>query len=387
LEQLRFTRKALDYLAAHPVFTDDFLDWLARLRFEGDVYAVPEGTPVFAEEPLVEIVAPLPQAQLIETLLLNQVHLQTMLASKAARVVRAAAGRPVVDFGLRRMHGADAGLKAARAFYIAGIDATSNVLSGCCYGIPIAGTMAHSYVQAHPSELDAFRAFVASYPDTTLLVDTYDTLAGVQNVVSLARELGPDFRVRAIRLDSGDLASLSKQARQLLDASGLSHLKIFASGGLDETELDRLVRDGAPIDGFGVGTSLGVSRDEPALDAAYKLTSYAGQGRLKRSPGKRVLPGRKQVYRVEHDGQVIHDVIARAEEALDGRPLLRKMMERGQRLAAARETLEASRSRAQREVAALPERIQSLEPASRPYAVMLSHRLVQYHHQILERSG
>ncbi|MBX6365994.1 MAG: nicotinate phosphoribosyltransferase, partial [Gemmatimonadetes bacterium] len=300
LAALRFTRPALDYLGTLGLFRDEFLDWLGRLRFTGDVYAVPEGTPVFPPAPLLEVVAPLPEAQLAETLVLNRIHFQTVLASKAARVVRAAAGRPVVDFALRRMPGIDAGVTGARAFYVAGVASTSDVLAGARYGIPVAGTMAHSYVQAHDDELEAFRRFASLYPETTLLVDTYDTLRGVDAVIRLAAELGDAFRVRAIRLDSGDLAELARESRRRLDEAGLTGVRIFASGGLDEYAIAALVRSGAPIDAFGVGTRMGVSSDAPALDGmAYKLTEYAGRGRTKLSTGKFVYPGRKQVWRVE----------------------------------------------------------------------------------------
>src|SRR3990170_1544849 len=259
LEALAFDDEALAYLDSCEQFSDRFLRYLRDFRFAGDVHAVPEGTAVFPFEPLVEIVAPLPQAQLVETMVMNQINLQTVLASKAVRVVAAAAGRPVVDFGFRRMHGVDAGLKAARAFYIAGVASTSNVAAGQTYGVPIAGTMAHSYVQAHDEELEAFRRFARLYPDTTLLVDTYDTIAGVRHVVTLAREMGSAFRVRAIRLDSGDLAALATEARRILDEAGLQGVRIFASGGLDEEAVATLVGQRAPIDAFGVGTDMGVS--------------------------------------------------------------------------------------------------------------------------------
>jgi nicotinate phosphoribosyltransferase len=240
--------------------------------------AVAEGTPVFANEPILEIAAPLPEAQLIETFVLNQIHLQTVLASKAVRMVTAAQGRPVVDFGARRMHGIDAAVKGARAFHIAGVASTSNVLAGHLYGLPVSGTMAHSYVQAHDEEVAAFRAYARLYPETTLLVDTYDTLEGVRRVVDLANELGSAFKVGAVRLDSGDLGNLAKQSRALLDDTGLGAVRIVASGGLDEYAIAGLLASGAPIDGFGIGTRMGVSSDAPDLDIAYKLVEYAGKG-------------------------------------------------------------------------------------------------------------
>ncbi len=375
LETLRFSEASLAFLERRAEFEPAFLAWLAKLRFTGNVRAVPEGTPVFAEEPILEVEAPLPEAQLVETFLINQVHLQTVLASKAARVVHAAAGRPVVDFGLRRTQGTDAGMKAVRAFHVAGVAATSNVLAGRVYGVPIAGTMAHSYVQAHDDELEAFRAFSGRYPETVLLVDTYDTLEGVRKVVRLARERGEAFRVRAVRLDSGDLAELARDARKLLDDAGLARVEIFASGSLDEWEIAELVQQGAPIDAFGVGTRMGVAHDAPCLDMAYKLVEYAGRGRLKLSTGKLLRPGRKQVFRVEEEGGAIRDVIATADETPPGRPLLRPVMEAGRRLRLEDDDLEAARACAARELARLPERVRALESADPPFRVETSETL------------
>lgn len=372
LETARFDDAALTYLATLPWFRAEFLDWLRAFRFRGDVYAVPEGTPVFAGEPLLEVVAPIAEAQLAETILLNQVHFQTVVASKASRVVEAAAGRRVVDFGLRRMHGADAGLKAARACYLAGVHATSNVLGGWCYGVPVAGTMAHSYVQAHDRERDAFRRFLELYPETILLVDTYDTLSGVDQVIALARELGARFRARGIRLDSGDLGGLAAEARRRLDAAGLTGVEIFASSGLDEYRIAALVAQGAPIAGFGVGAAMGVAADAPVLDMVYKLAAYAGKPRLKTSPGKEILPGLKQVYRLEEAGRAVRDVIALAGEAHPGRPLLRPVMRSGERLPEGRDTLDAARRRAREELDRLPAPLRGLAPARPGYPVTVS---------------
>ncbi len=372
LETLRFDQPALAYLASLDRFSDRFLRYLESLRFTGNVFAVPEGTPVFANEPILEIEAPIGEAQLVETLVMNQVHVQTVLASKAVRVVEAAQGRPVVDFGLRRMHGIDAGIKAVRAYHIAGVDATSNVAGGQAYGVGLAGTMAHSYVQAHDDEYDAFRAFAQLYPDTTLLVDTYDTLAGVRKVIDLARELGTNFRVRAVRLDSGNLGDLAVAARAMLDDAGLHGVQIFASGGLNEDEIARLVTAAAPIDGFGVGSDMAVSRDAPGLDIVYKLVEYAGRPRLKLSPGKAVLPGRKQIFRVEEDGLAAHDVLGLRDESPMGRPLLQRVMVDGERSKDGRVTLDAARSRAARELDRLPARIRGLNPSDPPYAVEVS---------------
>jgi nicotinate phosphoribosyltransferase len=375
LETVRFGPDDLAYLASTGQFADHFLAWLGAFRFTGDVWAVPEGTPIFADEPLLEVVAPIAQAQLAETYLMNQVHLQTVIASKAARVVHAARGIPVVDFGLRRYHGTDAGMKAARAAYLAGVSSTSNVLAGAVYGIPIAGTMAHSFVQAFEDELDAFRAFARTYPDTILLVDTYDTIEGVGKVVELARELGP-FRVSGIRIDSGDLVELSYQARAILDDAGLDAIGIFLSGGLDEHRVAEVVESGAPVVGFGVGTRMGVPPDASALEIAYKLVAYGGEGRVKLSPGKPILPGRKQVFRMEgSDGRAARDVVARHDEEHPGEPLLRPVMREGKRLPAGRASLDEAREHAGREIARLPDRVQALDPARPPYEVEISRAL------------
>jgi nicotinate phosphoribosyltransferase len=386
LETVKFPADGLDYLSGLDEFSPAFLDWLEGFRFTGDVDAVPEGTPIFPDEPLLEVTAPIPEAQLVETFLMNQVHVQTVLASKAARVVAAAQGRPVVDFGLRRTHGTDAGMKAARAYHVAGVDATSNVLAGQVWGVPVTGTMAHSYVQAHDDELEAFREFAKLYPETILLVDTYDTLEGVRKVVELARGTGDEFRVSGIRLDSGDLAELAVRSREILDEAGLEDVDVFASGGLDEDEITGLLERGAPIDGFGVGTGMGVSRDAPALDIAYKLTSYAGKGRLKLSPGKRILPGRKQVFRREdEDGRALRDVVARAGEERAGRPLLEPVMRDGRTLPAGRGDLEAARERARREIGRLPGRIRRLEPADPPFPVRISDDLRAHQERVARR--
>ena len=382
LERLCFGAESLDYLRSLGEFPRDFLDWLAGFRFSGEVRAVSDGTPIFAEEPILEVVAPIAEAQILETLVLNQVGLQTLLASKAARVVAAAAGRAVVDFGSRRAQGLDAAVAGARAFHIAGVAATSNLLAGARWGIPVAGTMAHSFVQAFASEADAFRAFARFYPETILLVDTYDTLAGVNRVVELANALGPDFRVRGVRLDSGDLGGLARAARSVLDAGGLRQLQIFASGGLDEDKIAALIATGTPIDAFGVGTDLSVSADAPALDLAYKLTRYAGQGRTKLSEGKRILPEPKQIFRQFTDGVATDDVIALADEpAHEGRPLLHVAMRSGRRLAAP-SPISAIRYEAAAHVATLPQRLRALAAADPPYPVAVSPALARRESEI-----
>jgi nicotinate phosphoribosyltransferase len=384
LETLRFTAAQLDYLASLGRFSNRLLEFLERFRFSGDVCAVPEGTPVFAEEPILEVVAPLPEAQLIETYLLNQIPLQTLVASKAVRIAHAAGGRQVLEFGLRRTLGVDAGVKASRAAFIAGIQATSNVLAGQRYGVPVAGTMAHSFVQAHEDELEAFRAFASCFPKTTLLVDTYDTLRGVQHVLRLAWELGEAFQVTAVRLDSGDLLALSRAARQMLDEAGLQRVQIIASGNLDEDSMARLISQGAPIDAFGVGTALGVSADAPCLDIVYKLVAYAGKDRIKLSTAKLLLPGRKQVFRVEEQGVARKDVLARFGEELPGRPLLRPVMRGGQRLEGSAPPLPEVRDHARRELERLPLELRALEPMVPAYRVEASPMLAWTREQLME---
>ena len=380
LETLSFSEEALDYLATQDPFEPAFLDWLADFEFTGDVYAVPEGTPVFPDEPLVEVVAPIGEAQLVETLLLNQLTFQTTIASKASRIVEAArAGgedRLVADFGMRRTHGTDAAMKGARAAFIAGVDATSNVAAGQAYDLPITGTMAHSYVEAHDSEVEAFRAFSALYPETILLVDTYDTLDGVRKVIDLMDETGEDVQVRGIRLDSGDLAELAHAARRLLDEAGLTDVMIFASGGLDEHTIADLLDREAPIDGFGVGTRMGTSADQPALDSAYKLSGYAGTPRMKLATDKSNLPGRKQVVRQYEDGTAVRDVIATEDEQTHGAPLLERVMADGERTeAGAARPLTAVREHAAARLDELPARLRAPTAANRDYNVVLSDAL------------
>lgn len=385
LENFTFTDESLEYLEGRDEFDDTFIERLSDFEFTGSVRAVAEGTPVFPNEPLIEVTAPIAEAQLAETIVMNQIHFATVVASKAARIVEAAGNRDVIDFGPRRMHGTDAGLKAARAFYIAGVAATSNVLAGQKYGVPITGTMAHSYIQAHDSERDAFERFSETFPETVLLVDTYDTLEGVDKVIELAEARGSDFAVRGIRLDSGDLGDLARRSRKKLDDAGLENVEIFASGGLDEYSIARLVEADAPIDGFGVGTSMGVARDAPALDIAYKLVEYAGSGRLKLSPGKKILPGPKQVYRIENDDCADYDVLARSREDFSGRPLLRSVMQNGEITDPEAFDLNASRERAERLIARLPERIRSIESPRDPYEVRVSQSLQDHQEEIIER--
>jgi nicotinate phosphoribosyltransferase len=373
LSDFRFSGEELDYLRKGGDFSEAFLQRIEGVRFTGDVYALPEGTIVFPNEPIVQVIAPILEAQLMETLVLNQIHFQSLAATKAARVVEAAKGRGVVDFGSRRAHGTDAALKVARATYLAGGEGTSNVLAGLMYGLPVFGTMAHSYVQAHDSEATSFEAFADLYPETTLLVDTYDTLEGVRKVIDLSRKLGDRFRVRAVRLDSGDLGSLASKTRKMLDEAGLKQVTIFASSSLDEYQIQELVNSGAPIDTFGVGTKLAVMEDASHLDMAYKLVEYGGKGRLKLSTKKVLYPGRKQVFRQLEAGHIAHDVIGRFDEELPGERLLQLVMKQGRTISHV--DLEESRRRFQIELQRLPDQLRKLEPSPIPYTVHFSERL------------
>ena len=371
LEGMRFTADELQWLRATALFAPAFLDGLAALRFTGDVNAMAEGTPCFADEPILRVTAPLPQAQLVETRLINLLHFQTVIASKAARMVLAAPGKQLVDFGLRRAHGAEAGLLAARASYLAGFAGTATVLAGRAFAIPMVGTMAHSFVQAHDDEATAFERFARARPQAlTLLIDTYDTERAAAIVARLAPRLAADgITIAAVRLDSGDLAAHARAVRGILDAAGLTAIRILASGGLDEHNLLALCRAGAPIDGFGIGTSLTTSSDAPALDCAYKLQEYAGRPRRKRSEGKATWPGRKQVYRRYHqDGTIAGDVVALLDETVQGEALLRPAMRNGRRVADLPGLAEA-RLHAASSLARLPAALRRLEPGGVPVEI------------------
>lgn len=334
LENFEFSPVEIDYLARTKRFSPKLLDYLSTCRFYGDVYALPEGTVCFANEPLIRIVAPLPVAQLVETRLINFLHFETSIASKAARCVLAAGGKGLVDFGLRRTHGAEAGILAARAAFISGFAGTATVIAERLYGIPIFGTMAHSYIEAYGSEEEAFVAFGRANPNNvTLLIDTYDTLKGARAAVNAARRLSKEgVQTSAVRLDSGDFLALSKEVRAILDQNGLPEIRILVSGNVDEIMIRKLLADGAPIDAFGVGTKLDTSEDAPYMECAYKLMEYDGKPRLKKSSGKATLPGRKQVLRRLQDGIMVGDLVAEEGDLQEGAPLIEKVMDQGRRL-------------------------------------------------------
>ena len=371
LESLHYSEEELAWLESSGRFRKNLLDFLKGFRFTGDVHAVPEGSACFPNEPLIRITAPLPQAQLVESRLINILHFQTLIASKAARMVLAAPGKALSDFGLRTAHGVEAGLFSARASYIAGFAGAADVLAGPRYGIPVVGTMAHSFVQVHNSEIGAFEDFARARPEgVILLIDTYDTEAGARKVVEVAPRLKADgIAIRGVRIDSGDLIEMARRVRRILDDGGLKDVMIVVSGGVTEDVLQTMMAQGAPIDAFGIGVNLDVSTDAPALDCAYKLQEYAGTPRRKLSEGKQTWPGRKQVWRsYDADGRMTGDVLSIESDSHAGETLIEPIMRAGKRLAPA-PTLDAIRERAKRDLARLPAPLAQLEPTSYPVTV------------------
>jgi nicotinate phosphoribosyltransferase len=359
LEELAFTHKDLAYLSSIG-FDDVSLALLHDLRFTGDVWAAPEGRVVHANEPILEVTAPIAVAQLVETFLLNAITLGTTIASKAVRYRLAADGRDLVDFAMRRTHGIDASIAVAWASAIAGFVATSNVEAARRLGLTPAGTMAHAYIESFPSEREAFEAFAEDFPErSTFLVDTYDTLGGVRTAIEVIRARGMTTGL-GVRLDSGDLDALSRGTRALLDEAGMPHVRVVASGGLDEREVAALVAAGAPIDAFGVGTQMGVSYDAPCLESVYKLVRYDGRPVVKLSAGKQTLPGEKQVFRSPNG-----DVLGLRGEDLPGDRLLEPVMRDGVRLAPATSAAQA-RSRLESDLATLPGSAKRLDHAEPP---------------------
>lgn len=363
LEGLRFSPDELDWLAHCGRFNQPFVDSLANLRFTGEVHALAEGTVFFPNEPLLRVAAPLREAQLVETRLINLMQFQTLVASKAARVRLAAGNKVLADFGMRRAHGAEAALLSARASYLAGFDATSNVQAGIRWGIPLAGTMAHSFIQAHDKELDAFEHFARSHPQTTtLLIDTYDTETAARALLPLVHRLAAEgIAIQAVRLDSGDLGDQARQVRAILDAGGARHIRIIASGDLDEYGVRAHLESQAPIDGFGVGTRMNCCADQPYLECAYKLQEYAGVARRKLSAGKANWPGRKQVFRhLNAAGHMTGDILTLDGDPQPGNPLIRRVMSGGRRLTSS-PALDQVRDYCQRQLASLPPPLRQLE--------------------------
>ena len=373
LETLRFTEEELDWLKKCGRFSKPFVDYLGQLRFTGDVHAISEGTIFFPDEPILCVTAPLPQAQLVESRLINILHFQTLIASKAARCVLMAPGKLLVDFGLRRAHGSEAGLLAARASYLTGFSGTATTLAAPLFGIPIYGTMAHSFVQSHDNEMSAFEHFSQAQPDNVvLLIDTYDTESAAEKVVTLAPRLKEQgITIKAVRLDSGDLASHAKKVRQILDHGNLKEVGIFVSGNLDEYVLQELMAVKAPIDGFGIGTNMDTSADAPYLDCAYKLQEYAGRPRRKRSEGKATWPGRKQVYRrYDEDGYIREDILTLEDTTCEGKALIKQVMQHGKRINPS-PSLSEARAYAAKELGCLPKDFHKLK-GSVSYPVIIS---------------
>jgi nicotinate phosphoribosyltransferase len=386
LQNFRFSAEELDWLHRTGRFGKDLIGYLESFRFTGEVHAMPEGTVFFANEPILRVTAPLPEAQLAETRLINILHFQSLIASKAARMVLAAPGKLLVDFGLRRAHGAEAGLLAARASYIAGFAGTATMLAEKLYGIPTFGTMAHSFIQAHDNESQAFEEFAKSRPQNlTILIDTYDTEAAAKKVAALAPRLQAEgIKIQGVRLDSGDLTALSKSVRNILDEGGLKDVHILASGGLDEDNIGEMLRAGAPIDAFGVGTSLTTSSDVPALDCAYKLQEYAGLPRRKHSSGKATWPGRKQVWRqFGSDGRMAGDVISVETDRQPGQPLIEMVMQGGRRIRPSPPLCEI-RDRTACSLAQLPEPLRRLETGF-SYPVKIADALIELSKQVDRR--
>ncbi len=385
LEDYRFEQPDLDHLKETGKFSDDFLHHLGQLRFTGEVRAVPEGRLFFKDEPVVEVTAPIIQGQLVETFIINAVNLQVSIATKASRCVHAAGGRGLVDFSLRRTQGVDAGLKVARGSYLAGFAGTSNVLAGKIYDIPVSGTMAHSFVTSFPEEIDAFRAFAETFPENTvLLIDTYDTIKGAHKAVTVAGEMAAKGRrIRGVRLDSGDMAMLSKEVRAILESQGLGDIRIFASGGFDEFKVADAVRRNAEIDAFGIGTKMGTSADAPYNDIAYKLVQYDGRPVLKLSTGKKTLVGEKQIYRFTEGDKLAGDAIALKGEKMDGEPLLKAVMAEGGRTGPP-DSLQEARERFADEYARIDEAHKRLRGPSE-YPVDLGPELTSLQREVIHR--
>ncbi len=378
LQNLRFSAEDLEYLEKTKLFKPGFLSYLEGLRFTGNAYAIPEGRLFFVNEPVLEVTAPLIEAQIVETFVINAVHLQVMIATKASRCVHAAGHRPLVDFSLRRTHGTDAGMKVARASFIGGFVGTSNVLAGKAYGIPIFGTMAHSFVTSFESEIDSFRAFAQTFPENTvLLVDTYDTLRGAKAAAKIGKEMAQkEKKLKGVRLDSGNIARLSRKVREVLRKEGLSETTIFASGGFDEHKIEKALRQGGDIDSFGVGTKMGVSADAPYFDMAYKMVRYSGRPVLKLSPEKATLASEKQVFRFKTaKGKLKKDIIGLRDERLEGSELLlERVMSKG-KITANLPSLPQIQKRFLDEFSRLDDKYKSLDGGEREYPVSLSPRL------------
>jgi nicotinate phosphoribosyltransferase len=388
LRDLKFSDEDIVYLGKLGLFKDEFLSFLKRFRFSGDVWAIPEGGIFFANEPILEVEAPVVEAQVVETFIINVINLQTMIATKASRCFHAAGRRTLVDFSLRRTQGMDAGLRVARASFIGGFVGTSNVLAGKLYGLPVFGTMAHSFITSFDQEVDAFRAFAKTFPDkTVLLIDTYETLAGARKAAEVGKEMAAkEKKLQGVRLDSGDIAGLSKKVRRVLRQAGLAQASIFASGGFDEYKIREVLRRGGDIDSFGVGTKMGVSSDAPYLDMAYKMVEYAGRPVLKLSPGKETLVGKKQVFRFfSPSGKMRKDVIGLRDGSFPGgEPLLRQVMRSG-KIVGRLPSLQRIRKQFLEEFSKLDDNYKVIERNGPRFPVRLSPRLCRLQERATKR--
>jgi nicotinate phosphoribosyltransferase len=390
LSNFNFDSQSIEFLRREGSFSERFLQYLSNLRFTGDVWALQEGEIFFPNEPILRVVAPIIEAQLVESFLLNTINLQTTIATKATRVVTAAAEKGVYDFSLRRTQGIDAAIKVARASYLAGCKGTSNVLAGQLYNIPIVGTMAHSFVMSFKNEMTSFRAFAQTFPNNSiLLIDTYDNIKGIKNAISVAKELEKiGSKLKAVRLDSGNLVKLSKKIRTILDKAGLKYVKIFASGNLDEYKIERLLHSKAAIDSFGVGTNMGVSEDAPYCDVIYKISEVTDRKgeflpTMKLSKGKTTYPGRKQVFRIlDKNGMFLKDILALENENIEGKPLLTKVMEKG-KIIYIPPSLDETRRFNQDNLLRLPQRYKKLKDAPR-YPVLISPALKVYTNRVVK---
>jgi nicotinate phosphoribosyltransferase len=385
LESFSFHQDDLDYLDSKHLFSHDFLDFLGHLRFTGDVLAIEEGRIFFKDEPILELTAPIIQGQLVETFIINAINLGVLIATKASRCIHAAQGKNLVDFSLRRTHGATAGIFVARACYIAGFSSTSNVLAGKLYGIPISGTMAHSYILSFDEEIEAFRAFFKSFPENTvLLIDTYDTIEGARKAAQVGKEMADQgFRLKGVRLDSGDMIKLSQEVRKIFDANGLEDVLIFASGGFDEFSIAESIEKGAQIDAFGVGTRIGVSSDAPYTNIAYKLVEYDNKPVLKLSSGKQNIPSSKQIFRTFSEKQLEKDVICLRDEKLKGEKLLKIVMQDG-KLSRPKEPLKEIRQRFEDEFKSLDDSIKAIRNPQ-TFSVELSPQLKNLQEQVIRK--
>jgi nicotinate phosphoribosyltransferase len=385
LESFSFDQEDLDYLDSKNLFSNDFLDYLSHLRFTGDIHAIEEGRIFFKDEPILELTAPIIQGQVVETFIINAINFGVIIATKASRCIHAAQGKNIVDFSLRRTHGANAGIQAARACYMTGFSSTSNVLAGKLYNIPLSGTMAHSYILSFDEEIDAFRAFSKSFPENSvLLIDTYDTIEGARKAAQVAKEMADQgFSLKGVRLDSGDMSRLSQEVRKILNDKDLEDVPIFASGGFDEFRIAESIEKGAQIDAFGVGTRVGVSSDAPYTNIAYKLVEYDKKPVLKLSSGKQNIPSSKQIFRTFFEGQLKNDVIGLRDEKLEGEKLLKKVMENGKPLRLP-EPLQEIRQRFIKEFQSLDDSIKAIRnPKSFP--VYLSPKLKNLQEQVIRK--